>query len=138
MKTRIPVLALIPTLCACGTGLQVAEVPRKGDHLATPDGLVVNQWMTYQVDVTWNGQGKDKPELLSVDRLTGVDAQHVLVVNICRQLFASGELTMNLEDAQRFKKVGLTGSPGVLSAATAASKGIDAAKQIEEQDEDEN
>ena len=138
MKMRIAPFALIPLLpCACGTGLKVTEVSRKGD-LAKPGGLVINQWMVYEVDVAWNGNGEDKPEILSEGPLTGVDVENVLVINICRQPFASGELTMGLEGAQRPKSIGLTGSPGVLTGATAASKGVEAAKEIQKAQDEED
>ena len=131
---RFSLLGLILLAVAgCATSLRMHEVAycdsmTRECALNSPDGIVVNKRATYRASVDATGlPGGGKND----KSFTGVDDASLLVVNVCRQPFASGKLDLTLTGTQLIKKISITGEPGAERALSAATEAVAARKAFE-------
>lgn len=116
-------------LAGCGTSLCIESSPRGSD--ASPDGVVVNRRQFYSGKVSGRLAGKS-----TKISFAGVDHDDVLIVNISRKPFASGKLTLELDDRQLIRQVGITSETGAVAGANAATEVVEKRKEIREADDD--
>ena len=140
----LPTSILLLSL-GCATSFEVHEVavdctsdskhcakwlaPDRPPELETPDGVVVNARAVYTSQVTWTNESGTR-EKLDGDAVVAVDARRVLLVNMCRQPFADGELQLDLNSAQQIERISVSGTTPVPAAAQAAQKAMEFRKEL--------
>lgn len=131
--------ALPALLAGCGTTLEVDEAVR--GHSA-PGGIAVNRRQTYAITVALEpGNPLESLPKIATDpkaapgRLVGVDQTQIQVLDIFRMPFASGTLTVKLNDDQTLGEVGITSKPGTINAVSAADAVVDAYNKLSADEE---
>jgi hypothetical protein len=120
-------LTALLTFTNCATSLSIREQPSDS---ATVAGVPINNLAPYQVDsVSWSGPlaKLEKPDL----SIEAVDPYEILAIDICREMFASGTLKLQLTDRQTLKVLEVESTPGSVGASKAASKAASAVSDID-------
>jgi len=113
----------------CATNLVVHEVPVLPD---SPPGIVVNKRIVYAVSVTIVS-GLGIVPAPAEKAVVAVDQHRMLALNICRQPFANGKLSLELTKAQTLKNVALTSESGAARSLDAGKAIVEAAKPKQEE-----
>jgi hypothetical protein len=125
IRARSLVFALVLG-SACGTDLVLRQTEAAGPW---PGGIPVNARAAFQSSVAIDPRvGLELDPSLPVTRTSGVDPVRLLSVDIRRQPFANGKVSLDLDELQRLKQVTISSESGVANGLTAASKVIGAAE----------
>lgn len=151
MKTLVAMGFL--ALAGCATDLVVKEfdreVPKEGQKDAPisnargpKDGVVVNQRATYQCTATTSIPGylekKEKDGKPKETKLVGIEHDKVLVINVWRAMFASGKLTIKLDEKEVIKEAGITSQTGATATIKTADSALKTRNEILKQQKDKD
>jgi hypothetical protein len=123
MRVRAAFLVLL-CAAACGTDLVLREVDARA---LSPEGIPVNKRAAFRSQVVIaKGVELTLDPALPPGRSSGVDPVKLLSVNVSRQAFADGKVSIDLDEMQRLKQVTISSTSGAANGLTTASKVIEA------------
>ena len=125
----LTLIAIFASLTCCGTTLETSGRARASKD--KPSGIVVNRRLIAPATITFSGPalGDAPPQTRAFN---GVHPTRTLVLNVSRMPFASGKLTLELDDRQVLTSVGIESTPGTQGAITVLSEALDAREKIRE------
>lgn len=127
-RCRALVAAFALASTGCGTNLEIVEI----DELSArkPPGIVVNKTARYRIQNVTVAQGVGLDVTADDAQFPAVDQFKVLSLNVKRQPFADGKLSVKLNPAQQLSTVGITSEAGAARALGAAAAAAEAAAAV--------